>query len=63
VPGTEAHGGYAFCGVAALRLLGELSSFDLQALKVRAGQTYPFASFIPVSLPRLNRVTFLAALT
>lgn len=33
VPGTEAHGGYAFCGLAALRLLGDTSTFDLQALK------------------------------
>lgn len=35
VPGTEAHGGYAFCGLAALYLLEDLSSFDLAALEVR----------------------------
>ena len=33
-PGNEAHGGYAFCAVAALQILGELStSCDLDALK------------------------------
>lgn len=28
-PGNEAHGGYAFCGVAALALLGRLDALDV----------------------------------
>ena len=31
-PWSEAHGGYAFCGVAALQLLGKLHVLDLSAL-------------------------------
>uniref|UniRef100_A0A061SE94 Protein farnesyltransferase subunit beta n=1 Tax=Tetraselmis sp. GSL018 TaxID=582737 RepID=A0A061SE94_9CHLO len=31
-PGNEAHGGYTFCGVAALALLGRLDAIDLRAL-------------------------------
>eukprot|EP00297_Palpitomonas_bilix_P006660 CAMPEP_0113868838 /NCGR_PEP_ID=MMETSP0780_2-20120614/1212_1 /TAXON_ID=652834 /ORGANISM="Palpitomonas bilix" /LENGTH=405 /DNA_ID=CAMNT_0000853967 /DNA_START=256 /DNA_END=1473 /DNA_ORIENTATION=+ /assembly_acc=CAM_ASM_000599 len=31
-PGNEAHGGYAFCAFAALRLIGEETSVDLNAL-------------------------------
>ncbi|GBG26095.1 Protein farnesyltransferase subunit beta [Hondaea fermentalgiana] len=30
-PGNEAHGGYAFCGIAALAILGELDAIDLDA--------------------------------
>uniref|UniRef100_A0A7S3DE47 Prenyltransferase alpha-alpha toroid domain-containing protein n=1 Tax=Palpitomonas bilix TaxID=652834 RepID=A0A7S3DE47_9EUKA len=33
-PGNEAHGGYAFCAFAALRLIGEETSVDLNALAV-----------------------------
>lgn len=32
VPGTEAHGGYAFCGLAALDILGEAHKLDLMKL-------------------------------
>jgi len=32
VPGTEAHGGYAFCGLAAIALLGSAESLDLAKL-------------------------------
>ncbi|CAG2059160.1 unnamed protein product [Timema podura] len=32
VPGTEAHGGYAFCGLAALRLLNKEHLCDMNAL-------------------------------
>ena len=32
-PGTEAHGGYAFCALAALVLLGEAHTVDLRALE------------------------------
>ncbi|XP_071454031.1 protein farnesyltransferase subunit beta [Hetaerina americana] len=32
VPGMEAHGGYAFCGLAALSLLGRESLCDIKAL-------------------------------
>ncbi len=32
-PGNEAHGGYAFCAVAALQILGKLHTCDLAALK------------------------------
>lgn len=31
-PGLEAHGGYSFCGAAALALLGTTSSVNLKAL-------------------------------
>ena len=31
-PWSEAHGGYAFCGVAALKMLGKLHVLDLPAL-------------------------------
>jgi protein farnesyltransferase subunit beta len=31
-PGNEAHGGYAYCGVSALAILGELRRLDLPAL-------------------------------
>ena len=34
VPGMEAHGGYAFCGIAALTLLGHERLCDLDALLV-----------------------------
>ncbi len=33
-PGTEAHGGYAFCAVAALSILDSLHLADVSALKV-----------------------------
>ncbi|GMH95742.1 hypothetical protein TrST_g12683 [Triparma strigata] len=32
-PGNEAHGGYAFCAVAALQILGKLDMCDVEALK------------------------------
>ena len=31
-PGTEAHGGYTFCGLAALMLVGRASVLDLPSL-------------------------------
>ncbi len=31
-PGNEAHGGYAFCGAAAMALAGRLDSLDLPSL-------------------------------
>lgn len=31
-PGNEAHGGYTFCGLAALDLLGAMEAVDLPAL-------------------------------
>jgi len=31
-PGNEAHGGYTFCGAAALDLVGKLDALDLPAL-------------------------------
>jgi prenyltransferase beta subunit len=33
-PGLEAHGGYSFCGIAALVLLGKPHLCDLQSLLV-----------------------------
>jgi protein farnesyltransferase subunit beta len=33
-PGVEAHGGYSFCGFAALVLLGEEDKIDIQKLLV-----------------------------
>jgi protein farnesyltransferase subunit beta len=32
VPGGEAHGGYTFCGVAALAVLGKLEDLDVSRL-------------------------------
>lgn len=32
IPGVEAHGGYTFCGVAAMSLLGKLQNLDLKKL-------------------------------
>ena len=37
VPGTEAHGGYAFCGFAALILLKQHKLCDIRRLLVREG--------------------------
>lgn len=34
VPGLEAHGGYTFCGTAALVILGNEHMLDLKALLV-----------------------------
>lgn len=34
-PGMEAHGGYSFCGLAALVLVGKEHLCDMQALLVR----------------------------
>lgn len=34
-PDIEAHGGYTFCGIAALALLGSTGTCDLKALLVR----------------------------
>lgn len=31
-PGNEAHGGYTFCGLAALMLVNQAHCLDLQAL-------------------------------
>jgi prenyltransferase beta subunit len=33
-PGVEAHGGYTFCGVASLKLLGKDCLFDVDSLLV-----------------------------
>ena len=35
VPGTEAHGGYTFCGFAALSLLKKTHLCDIRRLLVR----------------------------
>lgn len=35
MPGLEAHGGYTFCGTAALVILGNEQMLDLRALLVR----------------------------
>lgn len=35
VPGLEAHGGYTFCGTAALVILGKEHMLDLKSLLVR----------------------------
>ncbi len=38
VPGAEAHAGYTYCGVAALKLLGELEAIDVPACRRYARQ-------------------------
>lgn len=42
MPGLEAHGGYTFCGTAALVILGKEHMLDLKALLVSG----PSASLI-----------------
>lgn len=37
-PGNEAHGGYTYCGVAALALLGRLGALDVAAVAAAASQ-------------------------
>ena len=37
MPGMEAHGGYSFCGVAALVLLGKELLCDMRQLLVSSG--------------------------
>ena len=37
-PGNEAHGGYTYCGVAALALLGRLDALDVAAVAAAASQ-------------------------
>jgi protein farnesyltransferase subunit beta len=37
LPGTEAHGGYTFCGLATMSILGEIEKLDLGRLKVTIG--------------------------
>jgi prenyltransferase beta subunit len=44
VPNAEAHGGYAYCAVAAMHFLDHLSMFDLDALQVRFN--LPLSQFI-----------------
>ena len=39
MPGTEAHGGYTFCGFASLVLLNRTDLCDLKALLVRVSQS------------------------
>lgn len=46
VPGMEAHGGYAFCGLAALFMLQKQHLCDLQSLLVRFASLYT-KLFIP----------------
>lgn len=41
VPGLEAHGGYTFCGTAALVILGKEHMLDLKALLVRSYKQPP----------------------
>ena len=37
IPGTEAHGGYTFCGFATLALLEKTKLVDIKSLLVRQG--------------------------
>ena len=65
VPGTEAHGGYTYCGFAALRLLGQCGLCDVRRLLVSPSlppslptslpPSFPpsFPPFLPPSLPSL----------
>ena len=34
MPGAEAHGGYAFCGLATLVLIQDFGTFDIDRLAV-----------------------------
>ncbi|XP_057782746.1 protein farnesyltransferase subunit beta-like [Salvia miltiorrhiza] len=41
-PGSEAHGGYAFCGLAAMVLINEADRLDLPGLLVCGGLNEPY---------------------
>ncbi len=43
MPGLEAHGGYTFCGTAALVILGKEHMLDLKALLVRNSHQLTFS--------------------
>lgn len=48
VPDKEAHGGYTFCGIAALALLGSTGKCNLQKLLVRFKiSVLPFRKNVP----------------
>lgn len=47
VPGLEAHGGYTFCGTAAMVILGKEHMLDLKALLVSILPCFPFATVPP----------------
>lgn len=50
-PGMEAHGGYAFCGTAALVILNKGHLIDQQALLVRhLGIQFGYVKFIEILL-------------
>lgn len=40
VPGMEAHGGYTFCGLAALVILKRVHLLDMKSLLVSVGYIY-----------------------
>lgn len=46
VPGLEAHGGYTFCGTAALVILGKEHMLDLKALLVSTSSLPAFSSLL-----------------
>lgn len=45
LPGTEAHGGYTFCGFAAALLLKKHKLVDIQSLLVSVSRSSPLAWF------------------
>lgn len=50
VPGLEAHGGYTFCGTAALVILGKEHMLDLKSLLVRKRRrlTFSWSAFLGI---------------
>lgn len=50
VPGTEGHGGYAFCAFASLILLKEQNLCDIQKLLVKLTLTPLYISLIEVGM-------------
>lgn len=52
VPGLEAHGGYTFCGTAALVILGKEHMLDLKSLLVRKCSRLTFSPFIFLGILR-----------
>lgn len=57
---SEAHGGYSYCGVAALVLLGRQQLCDTKSLLVNTERQHFFCHLLPVSLPLSEMASFQA---
>lgn len=48
-PGNEAHGGYTFCGVAAMVLMGKINMLNVPLLLVCSYELLPSFLFLTLS--------------